>query len=114
MTNSFRRDSGLAFLSSVVHVANVTARIGERVLYDSSISPAFTIFAPPSPKRGDKFGVTNVSTVLNGHILDGNGNLHEEFTAPGSFMATSGLVGSFLYTAWEFDGIVWRTILRKP
>lgn len=94
------------FTITTVKVANFTASIFERVLYDPTAG-TFTILAPPNPVAGNRFGIKNVSADVTAITVGGNGNNIENptvsFALAGSFLLGSDGIG----VEFEFSGSVW-------
>jgi hypothetical protein len=94
---------------TVVQVAGpVTATHGALVLYDPT-GGTFTVNAPATPTKGERWAAKNVSTDITGITIDGNGNNIEN-------PATSTLVASFSTAvalgiiSYIFDGTNWVVV----
>ena len=93
--------SSLVFTGLVV--ANTTASVNDFVKYDPS-GGTFTIDAPVSPTKDDRFAVKNSTADTTTITLDGNGNNIED---PGSFALSSSVSvsGAGIALIYQYDDV---------
>lgn len=102
----YLESSGGLRLSSVVHVASVTASRGELIRYDDSAA-GVQIDAPASPVFGDTFGVKEVAgTGLNVVTISGNG-VNIQSVSPEAYVPNFGYGVAFGCLIYRFDGTKW-------
>lgn len=82
-----------------------SSSIGELIFADPS-GGAFTINAPASPSKGDRFAVKNVTTDTTAITVAGNGSNIEDPTGP-SLGANATMSLALMYAEWIYTGTVW-------
>jgi hypothetical protein len=91
--------------SSTVTTGPRVAGIGERVLYDPS-GGTFTISAPASPTKDDRFSIKNTTVDVTSMTISGNGtNIEDPSTS--TFLASFALATALVSIDFLFDGTNW-------